>query len=129
MVTIPTLSKIRVLAGLQCHKRLYLQLSAPALAAAPSTVQAFLFAQGHEVGRLAPQALPRGAALAGGRAAPGEAVARTAALVRDPAVPAIFEATFRHDDVLVRVDVLARTTGGRWRLLAGRSGTGVRGPY
>ena len=129
MVTIPTLSKSRVLAGLQCHKRLYLQLSAPALAVAPSTAQAFLFAQGHEVGRLAQQAFPGGVALDAGRAPLGEAVARTAALVRDPAVPAIFEATFRHDDVLVRVDVLARTAGGRWRLIEVKSGTGVRAHY
>jgi hypothetical protein len=36
------------------------------------------------------------------------AVARTAALMADPAVPAIFEAAFEHSRVRVRVDVLER---------------------
>ena len=126
MATMPMLSKRRVLAGLQCHKRLYLQLTAPDLAAAPSIAQNFIREQGHEVGRLARQAFPRGVAV---DAAPDRldvALMRTAALVRDPAVPAIFEATFRHDDVLVRVDVLVRAAAGRWRLLEVKSATGVR---
>lgn len=126
MATMPTLSKGRVLAGLQCHKRLYLQLTAPHLAAAPSIAQIFSREQGHEVGRLARQAFPDGVAV---DAAPDRldvALMRTAALVRDPAVPAIFEATFRHDDVLVRVDVLVRAAGGRWRLIEVKSATGVR---
>ena len=124
-----SLSKSRVLAGLQCHKRLYLQLTAPALAAAPDAALEFLFAQGHEVGRLAQQAFPGGVALDAGRERLDEALARTAALVRDPAVPAIFEATFRHDDVLVRVDVLARAGGDRWRLIEVKSAAGVKQHY
>jgi hypothetical protein len=58
MVSIPLLSKRRVLAGLQCHKRLYLQLTAPDLAAAPSEALTFRFDQGCEVGSLAQQAFP-----------------------------------------------------------------------
>ena len=126
MATMPTLSKRRVLAGLQCHKRLYLQLTAPDLAAAPSIAQNFIREQGHEVGRLARQEFPGGVAV---DAAPDRldvALMRTAALVRDPGVPAIFEATFRHDDVLVRVDVLVRAADGRWRLMEVKSATGVR---
>jgi hypothetical protein len=126
MVTIPMLSKRRVLAGLQCHKRLYFQLTAPDLAAAPSIAQTFIREQGHEVGRLAQQAFPGGVAV---DAAPDRldlALMRTAALVRDPAVPAIFEATFRHDDVLVRVDVLVRAAAGRWRLIEVKSAAGIR---
>ena len=126
MVTIPALSKTRVLAGLQCHKRLYLQLAAPALAAAPGAALTFLFEQGHEVGRLAQRAFPGGVAVDAGREEIEAALTRTEALVRDPAIPAIFEATFRHDDVLVRVDVLARTGGGGWNLIEVKSSTGVR---
>jgi hypothetical protein len=129
MVSIPLLSKRRVLAGLQCHKRLYLQLTAPDLAAAPSEALTFRFDQGCEVGSLAQQAFPGGVAV---DVAPDQldaALSRTAALVRDPAVPAIFEATFRHDDVLARVDVLARATGGRWRLIEVKSGTGIKTHY
>jgi Domain of unknown function(DUF2779) len=124
-----SLSKSRVLAGLQCHKRLYLQLTAPTLATAPDAALEFLFAQGHEVGQIAQQAFPGGVVLEAGRERLDEALARTAALVRDPAVPAIFEATFRHDDVLVRVDVLARAGGDRWRLIEVKSAAGVKQHY
>src|SRR5215468_5983955 len=128
-MSIPPLSKRRFLAGLQCHKRLYLQLTAPDLAGAPSVAQTFLREQGHEVGRLARQAFPGGVAV---DVAPDQldaALTRTAALVRDPSVPAVFEATFRHDDVLVRVDALVRTGGGGWRLIEVKSATGVRAHY
>ena len=120
------LSKTRVLAGLQCPKRLYLQLAAPELAEAPDAALQFRFAQGHEAGRLAQQAFPGGVVLEAGRDRLDEALARTASLVRDPAVPAIFEATFRHDDVLVRVDVLARGSRGGWRLIEVKSTTRVK---
>ena len=57
-----------------------------------------------------------------------EAVARTAALMRDPAVPAIFEAAFTHDDIRVRVDVLERLPGG-WGLREVKSSTRVKDHY
>ena len=120
------LSKSRVLAGLQCPKRLYLRVTAPELAEAPGAALRFRFAQGQEVGRLAREAFPGGVAVEGGPDRLDAALARTAALLRDPTVPAIFEATFRHDDVLVRVDVLARGTLEGWRLVEVKSTTGVK---
>jgi Domain of unknown function(DUF2779) len=126
MIGSPVLSKTRVLAGLQCPKRLYLRLTAPELAEAPDAALRFRFAQGHEVGRLARDAFPGGVAIEDGPGGLDAALARTAALVSDPAVPAIFEATVRHDDVLVRVDVLARGTRGGWRLIEVKSTTGVK---
>ena len=116
------LSKSRVLAGHFCQKRLYLQMRAPELAAAADAARLYRFEQGHEVGRLAQRAFPGGVAVDGRL---DEALARTAALVRDPSVPAIFEATFRHDDVLVRVDILRRAGAG-WRLIEVKSSTGVK---
>jgi predicted RecB family nuclease len=120
------LSKSRVLAGHLCPKRLYLQMNAPELAADPDAARRYRFEQGHEVGRHAQRAFPGGVALAAGRARLDDAVAQTAALLRDPTVPAIFEATFRHDDVLVRVDVLARVDHARWRLIEVKSTTSVK---
>ena len=38
-----------------------------------------------------------------------KALQQTKELVANSAIPAIFEATFQHDDVLVRVDVLKRS--------------------
>jgi predicted RecB family nuclease len=120
------LSKTRFLAGLQCHKRLYWQVAAPELAAARDAALEFRLAQGQEVGRLAQRAFPGGVALDAGRDQLEAALVRTAALVADPAVPAIFEATFRHGGVLVRIDVLERTAPDRWRLLEVKSGASVK---
>ena len=41
-------------------------------------------------------------------------MARTAALLANPSVPAIFEAAFEHSKVRVRVDVLERMPRGYW---------------
>jgi len=120
------LSKTRFLAGRQCPKRLYWQVTAPELAAVRDAALEFRLAQGQEVGRLAQRAFPGGVALDAGRDQLEAALARTAALVADPAVPAIFEATFRHGGVLVRIDVLERTATGRWRLLEVKSGASVK---
>jgi hypothetical protein len=121
-----SLSKSRVLAGHQCAKRLYLQLYAPHLGAEPGATLRYRWEQGHEVGRLAQEAFPGGVRLDAGRDRLDEALARTAALARDTSVSAIFEATFRHDGVLVRVDVLRRGAEGRWRLIEVKSTTSVK---
>jgi len=47
------LSKSRFTAGLQCHKRLYLQVHQPELAAEPDESTQARFDQGIEVGRFA----------------------------------------------------------------------------
>lgn len=120
------LSKSRVVAGHQCAKRLYLQLHAPDLGAEPGAALRYRWEQGHEVGRLAQQAFPAGVALDAGRDRLEEALTRTAALASDASVPAIFEATFRHDEVLVRVDVLRRVAANHWRLIEVKSTTSVK---
>jgi hypothetical protein len=45
-----------------------------------------------------------------------EALARTAALMTDESVPAIFEGAFEHDGIRIRVDVLERLANGAWGL-------------
>lgn len=121
------LSKSRILAGIQCHKRLYYQISPsplPAEFAALETspqLQA-RFDQGEEVGRLAHGCFPGGVLipldpLAGLDAA----LAQTAACLDNPAVPAIFEATFQHKGVLVRIDILERLPRNRWRIIEVKS--------
>jgi hypothetical protein len=55
-----------------------------------------------------------------------QAVRRTGALIADPTVPAIFEATMVYDGVLIRVDALERLCDGRWRLNEVKSSTRVR---
>ena len=111
------LSKSRFLAGLQCLKRLYLEVHQPELAGEIDEGQQTIFDQGHEVGELARSAFPGGVFVESEADDLQEALVRTAALVRDPSTPAIFEATFFHFGVLVRVDILQRRRGNRWRLI------------
>ena len=54
------------------------------------------------------------------------AIRKTRELVANPEVPAVFEATFEHDGVLVCVDVLHRRKDRRWRLIEVKSTTDVK---
>jgi predicted RecB family nuclease len=122
------LSKSKFVAGLQCLKRLYLQVHQPELAGEVDEEQEAIFAQGNETGVLAQSAFPGGVAVdaAGGL---DDAMARTAALVQDHSVPAIFEATFIHAGVLVRVDILQRRPRNRWRLIEVKSSLDYKEQY
>jgi hypothetical protein len=55
-----------------------------------------------------------------------QAVRHTKALIADPTVPAIFEATMVYDGVLIRVDALERLRDGGWRLNEVKSSTRVK---
>jgi predicted RecB family nuclease len=55
-----------------------------------------------------------------------EAVERTRHLIADPNVPAIFEAAFAFDRVLIRADILERLPSGGWRLGEVKSSTRVK---
>ena len=54
------------------------------------------------------------------------AVSRTAELMADPSVPAIFEAAFEYSGVRIRVDVLERLPRGWWGLREVKSSSDVR---
>ena len=102
----PHLSKSRYLAGLQCLRRLWLQIHEPQDYEAPargSPIDA-----GLEIGRKARLLFPGGVPVEQPPWQHADAVARTAALMQDPSVQAIFEAAFTHHDVRLRVDVLER---------------------
>jgi len=123
------LSKSKFVAGVQCLKRLYLQLYQPELAAESDDGQEALFEQGQEVGILARTAFPGGVLIDTDPDHMDDALARTAALMDDPCVPAIFEATFRHKGVLVRVDILQRRPRNRWRLIEVKSAVECKEHY
>src|SRR5690349_1384674 len=88
-----TVSKSRYVAGLQCLKRLYLESHAPGLRDPGSANDELLAQAGVEVGALARGRFPGGVHV-DGEIAWGEAVAVTARLLTDPAVPAIYEGAF-----------------------------------
>lgn len=117
------LSKSKFMVGLQCLKRLYLQVHRPDLVevATPDAGQVARLEQGQEVGLLAQRAFPGGVTV-GFDTGLDDALAKTAALLQDTSVPAIFEATFRHANVVVRVDILQRRRpNSRWRLIEVKS--------
>jgi hypothetical protein len=122
------LSKSRYTAGLQCHKRLYLLVHEPELAAPPDEGAQARFDQGVEVGQMAWTMFQAGVLV---EAEHMElAKAQTSRLVEDVNVPAIFEATFDHAKVLVRVDILQRTgRGQRWRLIEVKSSSALKDYY
>ena len=127
----PRLSKSKFLSGLQCHKRLFLEVHHPSLATKPDAATQAMFDMGTEVGELARSRFPGGVLVTAGYRQTEAALVQTAALVQDLTVPAIFEAAFLHAGVLVRADVLERvsTAEGQpcgWRLIEVKSSTKVK---
>ena len=119
------ISKSKFVAGCQCLKRLYFQVHQPELAAEPDGTADAIIEQGREVGLLARQMFPGGVEV---RSEGGldQAIRITRELTANREVPAIFEGTFEHGGVLVRVDILHRRRDGRWRLIEVKSTTDVR---
>src|ERR1700691_5701104 len=115
------ISKSKFVAGCQCMKRLYWQVHQPELAAESDAATEAIFEQGREVGMLARQLFPGGVEVDGSGGL-DNAIRTTRELVANREVPAIFEGTFEHGGVLVRVDILQRRRG-RWRLLEVKSTT------
>ena len=119
------ISKSKFVAGCQCPKRLYWEVHAPELAAEPDAASAAIKDQGREVGTLARKLFPGGVEV-DGKGGLDQAIRTTRELVANREIPAIYEATFEHGGMLVRVDVLHRRRGGRWRLVEVKSSTSFR---
>jgi hypothetical protein len=118
----PRLSKSRVMASLQCLKRVFLEVNHPALAEYPPGTEA-VFEVGHQVGDIAVQVYGQGRGeyipFEGGL---GRALARTRRLLDKPTREPVFEATLQHDGVLVREDVLL-PAGDSWRIVEVKAST------
>ena len=123
------LSKSRFMAGLQCLKRLYLQVHKPDLAGELDATSQAVIEQGQEVGRLAQKMFPGGVRIEAGHEELDKALALTAQVMANGQVPALFEAAFQYDHVLVRADILERHAKGEWRLIEVKSATSVKDRY
>ena len=120
------LSKSRYVAGLQCPKRLYLEIHARELATPfDAGTQAVLDA-GTRVGELARDRYPGGVLVDVAHFQVAEGLARTAALLADPSITVLCEGFIVFDDVVVRPDILVRTRGNRWRLIEVKSTSRVK---
>ncbi len=123
----PFLSKSRLISAWQCARRLHLEKHHPELGETSSSTEA-LFAVGNQVGAIAQDIygthdsleIPYNRRLS-------VAVRQTTKLLADGARFPIFEATFQHDGVLVRVDaLLPEGNNGEWRAIEVKSGTSVK---
>ncbi len=111
------LSKSKFLGGLQCLKRLYLEIHHPELATPPTPDRRAIMDMGTDVGVVARQYFPDGVLVDETHRQIPAALARTETLVRDPGTSAIFEGAFLWEGILVRVDILERLESGFWRLV------------
>lgn len=117
----PGLSKTRVTMFEQCPKRLWLAVHRPELGELGEGAEA-RFAMGHAVGAAACALHPGGAMI---EAEPdlAAALAETRRLMEEGHPGPLFEATFEHEGVLVRVDVMARADDGCWHVAEVKSST------
>ena len=127
--TIPSLSKSRVTAGLQCHKRLYLECYARDTRDPIDASRQALFDAGREVGEVARRRFPNGRLMLDDPQRHEEAAQGTREAMANPSVRAIYEAAFTFDRIRVRVDVLSRATNGDWDLIEVKSSTGYKEDY
>ncbi len=131
MSTIPLyslhLSKSLFIRGLQCHKSLYLDRYHPELRTAASVSQERVFQFGHDVGSLAHDLFPGGIEIPHEELTHEEKIQKTAAEIRD-GTKTLYEATFSHDDVLVKADILNRVENG-WNLYEVKASTGLKEVY
>ncbi|MCS6897233.1 MAG: DUF2779 domain-containing protein, partial [Nitrospira sp.] len=130
-VALPQLSKSKYLAGLQCRKRLYLEVYHPDLATPPAPAARAALDMGTEIGMQARRLFPGGLLINEGPRQRDQALARTVSAMADPTVPAVFEGAFQHEGIFVRVDILERLeapSNGRssWRLIEVKSSSRVK---
>ena len=121
----PFLSKSKLIAAWQCRKRAHLEKHRPELAEITAATES-LWATGHRVGGAAkaiygtPEAVEIGFDQRLGLLAK-----RTRQLIEGGARHPIFEATFIHENVVVRVDALLPDADG-WRAIEVKASTSVK---
>ena len=117
------LSKSRIISGLQCPKRLYLEVHRPELAEVSDETER-MFSNGHRVGEIARSQWPGGKLISYTDDLQA-ALAETQALLKAEPKTVLFEPAFQHGGVLVRADVLSPFRG-KARLVEVKSSTGVK---
>ena len=117
------LSKSKIAIFEQCAKRLWLASHRPELADESDATKR-VFRIGHDVGAVACALYPDGLMIDGSGGL-SEAARVTAAALEAPDRRPLFEATFIHRGVVVRVDLLLPEEGG-WHVVEVKSSTGVR---
>jgi hypothetical protein len=120
MTRVPNLSKTRFQAGLQCHKRLWLECHARELADPIDEARQAIFDQGHRVGEAARELYPGGVLVAEDYTQTYAARQTTTRLINEGA-SCLYEPALMYDGVLVRVDVLRKVAADAWQLVEVKS--------
>ncbi len=107
------LSKSRYMAGLQCLKRLYLEVHDRGLADPIAPSQQAVFDVGNLVGELARQRFAGGTLIEAAYYELEKAESSTQKLLSDAFVPALYEAAFSFEGIRTRVDILVRADDGQ----------------
>ena len=119
------LSKSKILSGLQCKKRLWLEVHHAEAKVVPADVE-HRFMIGHAVGEVACSLHKDGSFVEWNENA-SAALSETKRLLKEHPEKPIFEATFAHEGVLIRADILKKEAGG-YHLIEVKSGTSVKEP-
>jgi hypothetical protein len=107
------LSKSKLMSFLQCPKRLWLEAHRPELAPPPDAATRARLAEGAAVGEIARSLYGRdGGTLVSTEGGLGAATERTRQLLGEESSTPLFEATFQREGLLIRIDVLERTSAG-----------------
>lgn len=120
----PHLTKSKYVKGVRCLKALYLNEYRRELSKEPDEASQFRMEEGTEVGHLAKNQFPGGVEIAWSRSKGFEDEMRATQEAIQKNVPAIFEATFAFNNILVKVDILERIDAG-WNLIEVKSSTKV----
>jgi hypothetical protein len=106
-----SLSKSLYMRGLQCHKSLYLHKHRPELRSEPAPELLALWKSGTEVGVYARQLFPGGVEIPFEGLPKEEQLSRTRQEIGQ-GTKVLYEATFAHDNVFVKADILCRSPEG-----------------
>ena len=113
------LSKSQYTKYRSCPKRLWLYRNKKEVLTPPDVSLQKIFDKGHQIGELAWKRFPGGVLVEDGHKNPQEAIKRTQELMAQ-GVPAIYEAAFAYNGILVFVDILEKTPTG-WNLVEVKS--------
>jgi len=122
----PKLSKSRFMAGLQCHKRLYLECFHFDLADPLDEGRQAILDAGTRIGELARDLYSGGVLIEEDHLHHGKAVSSTEKALADSSVQTIWEAAFVYDGVRIRADILTRSGIDTFDLIEVKAGTSVK---
>ncbi len=122
------LSKSKYLSGLQCEKRLWLEINDPDKASEAPEYQKRLFEQGKEVGITARSYFGEGYLINTDRSKIYNCVGETQnAIARGKSI--IFEGTFFHDNTFVMANIIKKNKDESWDIIEVKSAISIKDEY